>query len=226
MKRTIDVFFSLVGLILLLPLLLAIAVLAWMISGSPVFYRGSRIGRGGRLFRILKFRSMLVDTEDQGGSATANGDPRVTPFGAILRANKLDEIPQLWNVLTGDMSLVGPRPEVPKFAGKYEGDEARILTLRPGITDWASIWNADEGSALAGSADPETTYEAEILPTKIRLQKLYLDNHSVWTDLRVLFYTAARLLHCNIVPHELSSLAPPGRPPNAVMPHFTDTEAL
>jgi lipopolysaccharide/colanic/teichoic acid biosynthesis glycosyltransferase len=204
-KRSFDVLLSLVGLLLVSPFLLLIVVLIKLASPGPVLYRGVRVGRYGKSFRILKFRTMVVDAERQGGSATAGDDPRLTSIGRVLRRYKLDELPQLFNVLTGDMSFVGPRPEVQKYVDRYSGDEKSILRLRPGITDWASIWNSNEAAVLEGSSDPEKTYEELILPTKIALQLKYLQNHSFFTDLKILFHTFAKLFNEDWVPKELES---------------------
>lgn len=205
MKRLFDVVLSLVGLLLVAPLLLLIAVLIKLASPGPILYRGVRVGQLGRPFRILKFRTMVVDAERRGGSATAEDDPRVTSIGKLLRRYKLDELPQLGNVLLGDMSFVGPRPEIQKYIDRYTQEEKGILKLRPGITDWASIWNSNEAAVLEGSNDPEGTYEELILPTKIALQLKYLQDHSFVTDLKILFHTFAKLLREDWVPQELQS---------------------
>jgi lipopolysaccharide/colanic/teichoic acid biosynthesis glycosyltransferase len=208
LKRAFDCVASGAGLALLLPALAAIALAVKAGSRGPVFYRGVRTGLNGEPFRIFKFRSMVVDAEALGGSATANGDPRITRIGAFLRRHKLDELPQLLNVLAGSMTLVGPRPEVQKYVNLYAGEEQTILSMKPGITDWASIWNSDEGSVLEGAADPERAYEDLILPTKTTLQLFYLRHRSFGTDLRILFYTLVKLLRPDWVPREL---APFGR---------------
>jgi lipopolysaccharide/colanic/teichoic acid biosynthesis glycosyltransferase len=205
MKRLFDVVLSLVGLLLVAPLLLLIAVLIKLASPGPILYRGMRVGQFGRPFRILKFRTMVVDAERRGGSATAEDDPRVTSIGKLLRRYKLDELPQLGNVLMGDMSFVGPRPEIQKYIERYTQEEKGILKLRPGITDWASIWNSNEAAVLEGSSDPEGTYEELILPTKIALQLKYLQEHSFVTDLKILFHTFAKLLREDWTPEELQS---------------------
>jgi lipopolysaccharide/colanic/teichoic acid biosynthesis glycosyltransferase len=205
MKRLFDVVLSLVGLLLVAPILLLIAVLIKLASPGSVLYRGMRVGRFGKPFRILKFRTMVVDAERRGGSATAEDDPRVTSIGRLLRRYKLDELPQLGNVLLGDMSFVGPRPEVQKYIDRYTQEEKDILKLRPGITDWASIWNSNEAAVLEGSSDPEKAYEELILPTKIALQLKYLQDHSFGTDLKILFHTFAKLLREDWVPQELQS---------------------
>ncbi len=204
-KRVFDVLVSLFGLLLVAPLLLVIGLLIKLTSPGPVLYRGVRIGLQGQPFRILKFRSMVIDAELRGGSATAGDDPRLTSTGRFLRRYKLDELPQLFNVFVGDMSFVGPRPEVQKYVDRYSDDEKPILSLRPGITDWASIWNSNEAAVLEGSDDPEKTYEELILPTKIALQKKYVKDHSFSTDVQILFHTFAKLLHDDWLPRELRS---------------------
>jgi len=194
LKRLIDFGASLLGLVLLSPILLVLAVLIRLDSSGPVFYRGVRAGRLGKPFRMIKFRTMVANADRIGGPSSAGDDPRITRVGHFLRCYKLDEFPQLINVLRGEMSLVGPRPEVPEYAAMFNQEEARILGVRPGITDWASIWNSDEGALLAGSADPEKTYLEKIRPEKIRLQLKYVDNHSFWTDVRILSETIKILL--------------------------------
>ena len=194
LKRLIDFGASLLGLVLLSPILLVLAVLIRLDSSGPVFYRGVRAGRLGKPFRMIKFRTMVANADRIGGPSSAGDDPRITRVGHFLRCYKLDEFPQLINVLRGEMSLVGPRPEVPEYAAMFNQEEARILGVRPGITDWASIWNSDEGALLAGSADPEKTYLEKIRPEKIRLQLKYVDNHSFWTDIRILSETIKILL--------------------------------
>lgn len=186
LKRRFDFFFSLLGLVLLSPLLLLIAVAIKLEGPGPVFYRGGRVGRLGMPFRIFKFRTMVVNADQIGGPSTPDDDPRVTRTGKFLRKSKLDELPQLINVLKGEMSLVGPRPEVPQYVQMYNDEERAILSVKPGITDWASIWNSDEGALLAGTPDPEKTYRESIRPEKIRLQLEYVRNRSFLTDLVIL----------------------------------------
>lgn len=174
-----------------------LAFIGWRIrceDHGPVFYRGERVGLHGRTFRIYKFRTMVVDAERLGASSTSDDDPRITRTGAFLRRHKLDELPQLFNVLRGDMSLVGPRPEVQKFTDLYTDEEKIILSVKPGITDWASIWNVDEGALLAGSEDPDRDYLEKIRPFKIRLQMQYVREQSFLTDLKILFHTVRTLL--------------------------------
>lgn len=173
-----------------MPFLTIIAVWIKLYDGGPVFYRGERVGLAGRIFRIFKFRTMVVSAERLGGSSTANEDSRITKVGGLLRKYKIDELPQFINVFLGDMSMVGPRPEVKYYTDLYTEEEKAILTIRPGITDWASIWNADEGAILAGADDPEKAYETLIRPTKLKLQLKYVKEHSFWMDLKILFLTA------------------------------------
>jgi lipopolysaccharide/colanic/teichoic acid biosynthesis glycosyltransferase len=204
-KRLFDAILSFVGVLLVSPFLLLIAVLIKLASPGPVLYRGVRIGQYGKPFRILKFRTMIVDAELRGGSATAGDDPRLTSIGTFLRRYKLDELPQLFNVLKGEMSFVGPRPEVQKYVDRYSESDKAILQLRPGITDWASIWNSNEAAVLEGSNDPEKSYEELILPTKLALQRKYLQDRGCPTDVRILFHTFAKLVHEDWVPKELES---------------------
>lgn len=194
MKHVFDFVVSLIGLVLLSPVLILIAVLIRKEDGGPVFYRGQRIGRRGRIFKIFKFRTMVVDAEKRGGSSTADDDPRITRIGRKMRKAKLDELPQLLNVLKGDMSFVGPRPEVKHYVDMYAEDEKAILTVRPGITDWASLWNSDEGAILAGSPDPEKTYMEKIRPEKIRLQLKYVRERSFMTDIKIVFLTLKKVV--------------------------------
>jgi lipopolysaccharide/colanic/teichoic acid biosynthesis glycosyltransferase len=166
-----------------------IAILIKKEDGGPVFYRGVRVGRFGKLFRIFKFRTMVLNAEKLGGPSTADDDPRITKMGEFIRKFKLDELPQLMNVLKGEMSIVGPRPEVQMYVDMFTDEEKAILSVRPGITDWASIWNPDEGAILAGSPDPEKTYMERIRPEKIRLQLKYVKERSFWNDLKIIAQT-------------------------------------
>ena len=190
-KRVIDVAAAGAGLGLLWPVLAAAAVAVKLSSPGPVLFRQERIGRYGRPFRILKFRSMRAGAN--GPAVTASGDERVTPVGRLLRRYKLDELPQLWNVLVGEMSLVGPRPEVPRYVDRFPADYERILTIRPGITDRAALEYRDEESVLAGAADPEAAYVDVVLPAKIALYHRYLDEMSLRTDLALVLRTLAVL---------------------------------
>lgn len=194
LKRAIDLTVSLLGLVALSPLMLLVALLIKFDGGGPVFYRGRRVGRFGRPFLVLKFRTMVVNAERLGGPSTADDDPRITRVGKVLRKYKLDELPQLINVLKGEMSLVGPRPEVQHYVDMYSDEERAILSVRPGVTDWASLWDSDEGALLAGAEDPEAAYLEYIRPTKLRLQLHYVRTQSLLTDLRILALTLATVI--------------------------------
>ena len=193
LKRLFDIIFSLIGLVVLFPFFLFIGILIKSGSRGPVFYRGVRIGRFGKPFKIYKFRTLVVNAERIGGPSTAGDDFRITKIGKILRKYKLDELPQLIDVLRGKMSFVGPRPEVPFYANMFTEEEKTILSIRPGITDWASLWNSNEGTILAGSPDPEKTYQEKIRPKKIELQLKYIKEKSFATDLRIVLQTLKKL---------------------------------
>ena len=202
-KRMFDFSAAVAGLLILSPLIVTVALAVWVSSRRPLLYCGIRVGRGGRPFRMYKFRTMVDGAEKLGASATAGDDPRITRTGRWLRRYKLDELPQLLNVLRGEMSLVGPRPEVPKYADRLTAGERVILTALPGITDWASIWNSREEDVLQGSPDPERSYEQLIRPTKLALQLLYVRQRSLLVDFRILLHTALKLLLGHWTPREL-----------------------
>jgi lipopolysaccharide/colanic/teichoic acid biosynthesis glycosyltransferase len=188
-KRIFDILCSFLGLLILCPVLLCFAWLIKKEDKGPVFYRGVRAGVEGKPFRIFKFRTMVINADKIGGSSTADDDARITKTGKLLRKYKLDELPQLINVLKGEMSFVGPRPEVQHYVDMFTEEEKIILTVRPGITDWASLWNNDEGAILAGSPDPEKTYMEQIRPEKIRLQLKYVKEKSFFIDLKIIVQT-------------------------------------
>jgi len=190
-KRLFDLTCTSIGLLLAVPIFSTIALLIKLEDGGPVFYRGIRVGRYGRPFRIFKFRTMVINAEEIGGPSTAGDDPRITRIGKLIRNYKLDEVPQLINVFKGEMSLVGPRPEVQQYVNMFTDEEKAILTVQPGITDWASLWNPDEGRILSGSPDPERTYMEEIRPTKLRLQLKYVRERSFAVDLDIILRTIA-----------------------------------
>jgi len=194
LKRLFDLMASSTGLVLLAPVLLSIVVLIKLEAGGAVFYRGIRVGRHGKSFRIFKFRTMVVDAEKLGGPSTADDDPRITRIGKFLRKYKLDELPQLINVLKGEMSFVGPRPEVEQEVRLYNEEEKALLNVRPGITDYASIKFHNEGEILRGSADPHQAYREKIRPEKIRLGLEYVRDCSFKTDLKVLALTFKTLI--------------------------------
>jgi lipopolysaccharide/colanic/teichoic acid biosynthesis glycosyltransferase len=189
LKRLFDFVCTLLGLVVLSPLLGLIAFAVKLSDGGPVLYRGLRSGLNGKAFRIWKFRTMVVDAEKTGVTATADDDPRVTRVGRFLRKYKLDELPQLVNVLVGEMSLVGPRPEVPQYTALFTAEEQAILSVRPGITDWATLWDVDEGAVLAGSDDPERVYLEKIRPEKIRLQLEYVRERTFGNDVKIILLT-------------------------------------
>lgn len=191
LKRIFDFGCSLLGFIGLSALFLAIAVAIRLDSRGPVFYRGLRVGRFGKQFRIFKFRTMVEDAEREGASSTADDDARVTRVGRFLRKYKLDELPQLLNVIMGDMSLVGPRPQVPWAVDLYTKEEKTVLNVRPGITDMASIRFRDEGEILRGSADPDKDYLEQIHPEKMRLCLDYIRTQSFRLDCKILRQTVA-----------------------------------
>jgi len=193
-KRMLDVFFSLLGIIFLSPLFLIIAFLIKKEDRGPIFYRGVRVGRYGRPFRMFKFRTMVVNADKIGGSSTASDDPRLTKIGKFLKKYQLDELPQLINVIKGEMSLVGPRPEVKMYVDMMTDEERKtILSVRPGMTDLASLWDFHEGEILKGSSDPERTYQEKIRPTKIKLQLEYVKNRSFWQDIKIIFKTILKV---------------------------------
>lgn len=189
MKRIFDIICSACGILFLSPFFFIIAIKIKANDGGQVFYRGERVGLQGKLFRIFKFRTMVVDAEKIGGSSTSDNDSRITKTGKLLRKYKLDELPQLINVLRGDMSIVGPRPEVEYYVNMFTEEEEAILSVKPGITDWASLWNSDEGALLTESEDPDKTYFEEIRPEKLRLQLKYVNNHNFWIDIKIIFLT-------------------------------------
>lgn len=192
MMRLIDVLAAAAGLLILSPLLLALALWVKLSSPGPIFYRARRVGRGGQLFHLYKFRTMVADADRQGPGITTAGDSRITPVGRFLRRTKLDELPQLLNVLKGEMSLVGPRPEDPRYVALYNAEQQRVLQVRPGITSPASLQYRNESELLRGR-DWETVYTQEILPHKLALELDYLQKRSVWRDLGLIGQTVLSL---------------------------------
>jgi len=194
LKRLFDIVVSFIGLVFLLPIFLIISIIIKLDSKGPIFFRQVRIGKEGRRFKIYKFRTMIVDAEAKGMQLTVDGDNRITRSGHFLRKYKIDELPQLINVLIGDMGFVGPRPEVPKYVAMYNEKQKEILKIRPGITDIASIRYRDENAILAQSRDPEQTYINEIMPDKLRLNFKYIENMSVIYDIRLIFETVLKIV--------------------------------
>jgi lipopolysaccharide/colanic/teichoic acid biosynthesis glycosyltransferase len=192
-KRTFDIIVSFLGLLVLTPLLLFLAVVIKLDSPGPIFFRQERIGRGFRPFSIFKFRTMVQNLSDQGRLITVGDDPRITRVGRILRKSKFDELPQLINVLKGDMSLVGPRPEVRRYVELFRKDYEQILKIRPGITDLASLKYNDEATLLTQLENPEAEYCNRILPDKISLSKEYVKKSSFIFDLSLIIKTLSKI---------------------------------
>jgi lipopolysaccharide/colanic/teichoic acid biosynthesis glycosyltransferase len=188
-KRLLDLLVSITLLSVTLPLIAGLALAIKVSMPGPVFYGGGRVGRHGRRFRMWKFRSMVVDADRIGASSTTNDDPRMTPLGKWIRRYKVDELPQLWNVFVGEMSLVGPRPQVRWAVERYTQEEKILLTVRPGITDPASLRFANEGEILRGQSDPDRAYLELIHPEKMRLSIAYVKNRSFFGDLKILVAT-------------------------------------
>jgi lipopolysaccharide/colanic/teichoic acid biosynthesis glycosyltransferase len=193
-KRFFDVFSSFIGLLILLPFLIIISVLITLSSAGPVFYRQSRVGQGGVDFKLFKFRTMVAGAEKQGLLTVGSRDCRITPIGYWLRKYKIDEIPQLINVLSGDMSIVGPRPEVRKYVDLYDDEQAQVLNVKPGITDRASIKFSNENDLLSQSANPEQFYVTTVMPQKLSLNLEYVKKHNLGIDLKIIFATLAKVV--------------------------------
>lgn len=192
-KRTTDIILATLGIIVLAPLMGLCALAVLLDDGRPVIYAAARTGRYGVPFRMLKFRTMVVGAEAIGGTSTAETDPRITASGSLLRRFKLDELPQLFNVLQGEMSFVGPRPEVDEYTDMYSDAEKQILEVRPGITDYASIRFRNLNSILARSADPDAYYRDVIRPEKNRLRLEYARHNNPWVDLKIIVETVSAL---------------------------------
>ena len=191
MKRLFDFIASLIGLIFLSPLFLLISLLIKLSSKGPVLFRQKRVGKNGIVFTLIKFRSMAVEQENN-STISVKGDIRITPFGKFIRRFKLDELPELWNVLVGEMSMVGPRPDVPGFADLLEGESRLILNLRPGITGPASLKYANEEEMLAEVANTEEYNKNVIFPDKVRINLDYYHRQNIWLDLKIIFATIFR----------------------------------
>ena len=193
-KRVFDIICALCGLIILSPVLLLIIVLIKLTSTGPVFFRQTRVGQYERLFQIHKFRTMIVNAEASGLKITVGRDPRITSIGHFLRKTKLDELPQLIDVLMGTMSLVGPRPEVPEYVQYYTNEiKAIVLSVRPGITDWASIKMIDENDILARASDPQQAYIQQILPEKLAYAVRYVQTRSLRLDVYLILLTISKI---------------------------------
>jgi len=190
-KRAFDCLVAAAGMLCLAPLLLVVALLIKLDTRGPVLFRQERVGSGFRRFRIYKFRTMVEDASHLGRPITCGDDPRITRVGRVLRQTKVDELPQLLNVLRGEMSIVGPRPEVPTYVDRFRPQYARLLRVRPGITDPASLQFRDEAEILGTYSNPEEAYLTTVLPDKLRLGEEYLRRSSLWSDLAVILRTLA-----------------------------------
>lgn len=204
MKRLFDIAASGVGLILLSPIFLILSIMIVIDSPGGVFFRGPRVGKNGKTFRIFKFRSMVKDCEGKGKWNVGDNDDRITRTGHFLRKTKLDEIPQLINVFIGDMSFVGPRPELQVYVDMYTDEEKKILDLKPGITDYASMVNIAQFETFTKAIDPDVAYLKYIRPLKLKLQLFYREHHSFWGDIRLIFWTIYKVLtHSDKLPKEI-----------------------
>lgn len=193
-KRIFDIFFSFVGIIILLPLFLIISSLILFSSKGGVLYKQTRVGRKNRDFTLLKFRTMFTNSDKKGLLTVGLSDKRVTKVGKYLRKYKLDELPQLLNILKGEMSFVGPRPEVRKYVNLYNHEQIKVLDVKPGLTDYASIEYMDESDLLAQSNNPEQTYIQAIMPAKLKLNFKYIENISLMTDISILLKTLRHII--------------------------------
>ena len=190
-KRIFDFSSSLLGLVILFPLIILISFAIKIGSSGPVLFSQKRVGMDGKLFTLIKFRSMMINQESN-NTATAKGDDRITTIGVFLRRYKLDELPELWNVLKGEMSLVGPRPDVPGYADNLKGEDRKILKLRPGITGTASLKYANEEEILSKQDDPQKYNDEVIFPDKVKVNLEYYENQSLWLDIKIIFATIFR----------------------------------
>lgn len=194
-KRIFDLFFALLGVLLLAPLFLFISFWIKFDSQGPVFFRQERVGRFGKTFRIFKFRTMCLDAESKGRQITVGEDSRITRSGRFLRKTKIDELPQLLNVISGEMSLVGPRPEVPRYVALYPADVRElVLSVPPGITDYASIEYKDENAILGRAADPDKAYTEEVMPVKLGYYQRYVVERSLWVDFTLILRTLKEII--------------------------------
>jgi len=207
MKRIFDVLVSLIGLIVLSPVFVVLAVIICLDSRGGVFFRGERVGLHGKTFRIFKFRSMIKDCEGKGKWNVGDKDDRITKSGHLLRKTKLDELPQLINVLLGDMSLVGPRPELQYYVDMYTEEEKVILNMKPGITDWASIVNFDQFIGFTKAEDPDVYYLSYVRPLKLRLQLYYSKHHNFNDDIRCILWTVYKVItRTQKLPEEIAAI--------------------
>ncbi len=194
-KKFFDLFFVVAGIVFSSPIFLIVSILIKRGSDGPILFKQERVGLNGKLFKVLKFRTMVVDAEQKGAKITTGGDPRITQAGQWLRKYKLDELPQLFNVLLGEMSLVGPRPEVPEYVEFYSAKQREIvLSVLPGITDTASIEFRNENDLLAGSKDPVKDYREKVLPIKLAYYEQYVKKRTLWMDFKIIIRTIVAIV--------------------------------
>lgn len=193
-KRLFDILFSLAGIFFMLPLFALVMILLIQDSKGPVFYRQLRVGLNQRCFYLIKFRTMYSGSDKAGLLTIGNHDSRITKVGVWLRKYKIDELPQLLNIIRGEMSFVGPRPEVPKYVELYDSTQRRVLSVKPGLTDWASIKYIDENRLLETAEDPESFYVNTVIPSKLSQNLEYIDHHNLWIDFKIISYTLKSII--------------------------------
>ena len=192
-KRSFDIIFSILGIVILSPFLLVIYILIVVTSRGGAFYRQIRVGKNGKEFKLIKFRTMRTGADKSGQLTVGMRDSRITAIGFYLRKYKLDELPQLFNVLSGSMSFVGPRPEVPRYVALYDAEQKKVLDVKPGITDYASIAYSEENELLAKAANPEELYISKVMPAKLKLNMRYINEMSLATDIKIIFKTIGKV---------------------------------
>jgi lipopolysaccharide/colanic/teichoic acid biosynthesis glycosyltransferase len=198
-KRGLDFIFSLIFLIILLPFFFIIALFIIIDDGFPIIYKQKRVGKNGKIFKILKFRTMKKNADSIGKLTIGKKDPRITKIGYFLRKYKIDELPQLWNILTGDMSFIGPRPEIPEYVALYNEQEKKVLKVRPGLSDYASLDYINENEILSNYSSPEEAYINIIMPQKLQLSLNYINNMSLKTDISITIKTIIKIFNVNLI---------------------------
>lgn len=196
-KRGLDFFFSLIFLIILMPFFIIIALLIIIDDGFPIMYRQTRVGKNGNLFKILKFRTMKRNADALGKLTISDKDPRITKIGYVLRKYKIDELPQLWNILKGEMSFIGPRPEVPEYVALYNTEQRDVLNVRPGFSDYASLDYINENEILSMYSTPEEAYTNIVMPQKLQLSLKYIHDMSIKTDMSIAIKTIIKIFNVN-----------------------------
>lgn len=196
-KRVLDFFFSIIFLIILMPFFIIIALLIIIDDGFPIMYRQTRVGKNGNFFKILKFRTMKKNADAFGKLTIGDKDPRITKIGYVLRKYKIDELPQLWNILKGEMSFIGPRPEVPEYVALYDNNQRNVLKVRPGLSDYASLDYINENEILSKYSTPEEAYINIVMPQKLQLSLNYIHDMSLKTDFNIAIKTIAKIIKNN-----------------------------